>query len=135
MEQFPRKAESLSVGLGLVPGGVVSGNFENTDQNKYSLGAHVWDGGWQKVTFLTSAWNSATHWHGEIYIVIGNNFTGRVLGIYTRGNFSSGKSKFPPYIHWFFYLFKNVLSLYCVLAIAHVTGVNNRDQDKNLLTF
>lgn len=41
MEQFPRKAESLSVGLGLVSGGVVFGNFENTDQNKYGLGAHV----------------------------------------------------------------------------------------------
>ena len=94
MEKIPCKAESLSVRLGLVPGGVVWGNIENTDQNKFGLGAHVWDGVWQKVTFLTSAWNSATLQHDEIYTVFGNNFIGSLRYLH-EGQFQLWQEQIP----------------------------------------
>lgn len=138
MEWFPCETESLGVRLGLVPGGIVWESMENADENKMYFEAHVWDGAWQKITSSTSAWKTATLWPSEIYIVFVGNFFGshNFFGIYIKDTFSSGKSKFPPCIHWLFlfYLFKNILSSsYCGLRSCYRS--QNRDQDKKLLIF
>lgn len=94
MEQFPCESESLGVRLGLVPGGIVWENMENTDQNKAYFEAHVWDGAWQKITSPTSAWNSATLWPSEIYTVLGSNIFGSLRHLH-KGHFQFWQEQIP----------------------------------------